>query len=81
MENEELLETKIEDMDLENDVVESSVSEEAIEAIETSRPTENLINDTTEIKVDALMEDAKWYVLHTISGYENVAKGSSFTQS
>ena len=58
----------------EDNVVESSMSSEAIDAIETVSTNDNRINDTTEEKVDAIIENAKWYVLHTFSGYENVAK-------
>lgn len=56
------------------DVIESPVATEAIEAQETANVSNNLIDDTTEIQVDSVMENAKWYVLHTFSGYENVAK-------
>lgn len=56
------------------DVVEDTVSGEAIDAVETSSVSENRIDDTTEVRVDANSENAKWYVLHTFSGYENVAK-------
>ena len=55
-------------------IEESTVSEEAIDAVETVSVNENRIDDTTEIKVDSAIENAKWYVLHTFSGYENVAK-------
>ena len=72
MENEELIEAKIENDNQE--VIDNPISAEAIEAVETSKANQNLINDTTEVKVDSAMEDAKWYVLHTFSGYENVAK-------
>jgi transcriptional antiterminator NusG len=56
------------------EVIESAVSQEAIDAVVTSSVSENRINDTTEEKVDSAIENAKWYVLHTFSGYENVAK-------
>ena len=59
---------------VDTEVVESSISEEAIDAVETVSASENRIDDTTEAKVDAAIENAKWYVLHTFSGYENVAK-------
>lgn len=50
------------------------ISEQAIDAMTTVKSEENRAIDTTEIKVDSNMEEAKWYVLHTFSGYENVAK-------
>lgn len=59
---------------VEVDVIESSISEEAIDAVETVSADVNRIEDSTELKVDAAIENAKWYVLHTFSGYENVAK-------
>ena len=60
---------------LDSDVIESSFSEEAINAVETVSANQNLIDDTTETPVDSsAIENAKWYVLHTFSGYENVAK-------
>lgn len=55
-------------------IEESTVSEEAINAVETVSVNENRIDDTTERVVDSAIENAKWYVLHTFSGYENVAK-------
>lgn len=82
MENEDIL-NPIEEQDatieenaseIQDDVIESAVSAEAIDAVVTSNVNENRIDDTTEIKVDSAMEEAKWYVLHTFSGYENVAK-------
>ena len=76
MENEEILESQVDEEILESDatVEDSQISEEAIEAQATAPVNENRIDDTTEVKVDSTMEDAKWYVLHTFSGYENVAK-------
>ena len=83
MEDKELMDAKIEEVETLNsetiehttqDIIESPVSEEAIQSVESTTDNENRINDTTEIKVDSHMEDAKWYVLHTFSGYENVAK-------
>lgn len=73
---EEMINNNIDNLEdrVETDVVESSISEEAIDAVETVSNTENRIDDTTEAKVDAAIENAKWYVLHTFSGYENVAK-------
>lgn len=56
------------------EVVEDAVSQEAIDSVVTTTSSENKIDDTTEIKVDTARESAKWYVLHTFSGYENVAK-------
>ena len=82
MENEDIL-NPIEEQDatieeneseIQDDVIESAVSAEAIDAVVTSNINENRIDGTTEIKVDSAMEEAKWYVLHTFSGYENVAK-------
>lgn len=85
MENEEMIdslsqERVVEEVvnqeeDLGSDVLTSQVSEEAIDAVVSSTSVnENRIDDTTEIKVDSNLENAKWYVLHTFSGYENVAK-------
>ena len=73
---EEMINNNIDNLEdrVEADVVESSISMEAIEAVETVSSSENRIDDTTETKVDAAIENAKWYVLHTFSGYENVAK-------
>ena len=73
---EEMINNNIDNLEdrVETEVVESSISEEAIDAVETVSATENRIDDTTEAKVDAAIENAKWYVLHTFSGYENVAK-------
>ena len=75
MENEEILDNATELQATENNDIEvAQVSEEAIEAVETTSSDGNLIDDTTEVKVDSNIENAKWYVLHTFSGYENVAK-------
>ena len=73
---EEMINNNIENLEdrVDTEIVESSISEEAIEAVETVSTSENRIDDTTEKKVDAALENAKWYVLHTFSGYENVAK-------
>ena len=73
---EEMINNNIDNLEdrVETEVVESSISEEAIDAVETVSASENRIDDTTEAKVDAAIENAKWYVLHTFSGYENVAK-------
>lgn len=78
MENEELnetldnLESETANTDLE--VMDSPISDEAIDAVESTVGSGNLIDDTTETIVDSEKEEAKWYVLHTFSGYENVAK-------
>lgn len=56
------------------EVIEDSISQEAIDAVSTVSANVNKIDDTTEIAVDSAIENAKWYVLHTFSGYENVAK-------
>ncbi len=73
---EEMINNNIDNLEdrVDTEVVESSISEEAIEAVETVNASENRIDDTTEATVDAAIENAKWYVLHTFSGYENVAK-------
>lgn len=73
---EEMINNNIDNLEdrVDTEVVESSISEEAIDAVETVSASENRIDDTTEAKVDAAIENAKWYVLHTFSGYENVAK-------
>lgn len=76
MENEEMLDSVAVEQ-IENpveEVQEASISEQAIDAVQTTSTKENLIDDTTEVKVDEAIENAKWYVLHTFSGYENVAK-------
>ena len=68
MENEELkdtfetLETETND---EKEIVESAVSDQAIDAVASTVGSGNLIDDTTEKTVDSEMEEAKWYVLHT----------------
>ena len=72
MENENNLETLTNVVS--EDVMETFVSEEAIDAVQTSSANLNKIDDTTEQMVDTAIENAKWYVLHTFSGYENVAK-------
>ena len=82
MENEDLKDTLAVDSEVNiaednstiDDTISSPISDEAIEAVNSSTSSDNIINDTTEIKVDIQSEDAKWYVLHTFSGYENVAK-------
>ena len=74
MENEELMEALNSETVETETVVSAQMSEEAIDSGVSISATENRINDTTEIKVDSAMEEAKWYVLHTFSGYENVAK-------
>ncbi len=73
---EEMINNNIDNLEnrVDTDVVESSISEQAIDAVETVSISDNRIDDTTETKVDAAIENAKWYVLHTFSGYENVAK-------
>ena len=55
-------------------VTEAGVSNEAIDAQEVTSASGNLIDDTTEKTIESNMENAKWYVLHTFSGYENVSK-------
>lgn len=72
-ENEELAQSSNLE-EISNEVESSQISEEAIDAVVTSSANENRIDDTTEIVVDSKSEDAKWYALHTFSGYENVAK-------
>ena len=82
MENEDLKDALAVDSELNiaednstiDDTISSPISDEAIEAVTSSTSSDNIIDDTTEIKVDIQSEDAKWYVLHTFSGYENVAK-------
>ena len=78
MENKDLMEslndTQIAETTENNNVELAQVSNEAIEAMTTVSVSENIITDTTEVKVDAKSEDARWYALHTFSGYENVAK-------
>ena len=81
MENEEMLDSQVDSpVELETvsgnneEIVESQISSEAIDAMQTMSASENRIEDSTEVKVDSAIENAKWYVLHTFSGYENVAK-------
>lgn len=74
MENEEIVTKDILESEATQEIEEAVVSAEAIEAQSTVSAKEDKIEDSTEVKVDASMEDAKWYVLHTFSGYENVAK-------
>jgi len=75
VEEQEIIEAKTE-LETSNldEVIDTPISEEAIDAVVSTNANENLIDDTTEIRVDSAIEDAKWYVLHTFSGYENVAK-------
>lgn len=74
MENEEMIEKTEQETSSLDDVIESVDSDSAIDAVETKTVSKNLIDDTTEQVVDSENEEAKWYVLHTFSGYENVAK-------
>lgn len=80
MEKEELIaENSVElvekvDTPVSEDIIEDSVAQEAIDAMSTVSVSADKIEDTTEIAVDSAVENAKWYVLHTFSGYENVAK-------
>ena len=79
MENENNLESLTNDFvaqeeNISTEVQESAVSQEAIDAVITTSANVNKIDDTTEQVVDSAIENAKWYVLHTFSGYENVAK-------
>ena len=69
-ENDQIADTVITN---EESVENAQISNEAVDSVSSSL-TENRIDDTTEIVVDSKMEDAKWYALHTFSGYENVAK-------
>ena len=79
MENEEIFE-KDEELEVNTgetesqEVAESAISDEAIDAVQSDTSNGNLIDDTTEKTIDSDMEDAKWSVLHTFAGYENVAK-------
>lgn len=77
MENEEIIEKEELNGDTDastSSVTDAVVSQEAIDAQEVSNASGNLIDDTTEKTIDSNMENAKWYVLHTFSGYENVSK-------
>ena len=77
MENEEIIEKEELNGDTQaelSSVTEAEVSNEAIDAQEVTSASGNLINDTTEKTIESNMENAKWYVLHTFSGYENVSK-------
>lgn len=81
MENEEMLDSQVDSpVELETvsgnteEIMEAQISSEAIDAMQTMSASENRIEDSTEVKVDSAIENAKWYVLHTFSGYENVAK-------
>ena len=61
-------ETVVENNDGQNGVSEPVQTNETAEANEVSENTEE------DEHLKALREEAKWYVLHTFSGYENVAK-------
>ncbi len=61
-------ETVVENNDGQNEVSEPVQTNETAEANEVSENTEE------DEHLKALREEAKWYVLHTFSGYENVAK-------
>ena len=54
-------------------ISEDYISEDAINAQTTASASENRIEDIDKA-IDIAKENAKWYVLHTFSGYENVAK-------
>ena len=58
---EEMMNNNIDNLEdrVETDVVETSISEEAIDAVETVSDNTNRIDDTTEAKVDAAIENAK----------------------
>ena len=79
MENEEIFE-KDEELEVNTDetesqeIAESAISDEAIDAVQSDTSNGNLIDDTTEKTIESDIKDAKWYVLHTFAGYENVAK-------
>lgn len=78
MENEEIVKSEVDEVVLKSDVSqeveEAQISGEAIEAQVVVNDDGDKIEDSTKIKVDSSIEGAKWYVLHTFSGYENVAK-------
>lgn len=61
-------ETVVENNNGQNEVSEPVQTNETAEANEISENTEE------DEHLKALREEAKWYVLHTFSGYENVAK-------
>lgn len=61
-------ETVVENNDGQNEVSEPVQTNETAETNEVSENTEE------DEHLKALREEAKWYVLHTFSGYENVAK-------
>ncbi len=71
MENEELETIATESS---NDAIVEAKAETNTESAVKPAINENKIDDTTEVKVESNMANAKWYVLHTFSGYENVAK-------
>ena len=54
-------------------ISEDYISEDAINAQTTASASENRREDIDKA-IDIAKEKAKWYVLHTFSGYENVAK-------
>ena len=77
MENEELETKSVEkssEVVTDESFAENHVEETNIDTQVKSPVNENRIDDTTEVKVESNMANAKWYVLHTFSGYENVAK-------
>ncbi len=54
---------------------EANIVDEVVETNETSNPSNNLFHDENiTLENNADIDGAKWYVLHTFSGYENVAK-------
>ena len=77
MENEELETKSVEkssEIVTDESCAENHVEDTNIDTQVKSPVNENRIDDTTEVKVESNMANAKWYVLHTFSGYENVAK-------
>jgi transcriptional antiterminator NusG len=67
----------MEEKDLEQ--IEETLVEETKEVIETQQPTEEVTEEPQElteeqIRIEEARKNANWYVLHTFSGYENVAK-------
>lgn len=59
---------ELETLDMQASKVEEAQEVETTETTEENQPTEQ------ELRIRAAREQAKWYVLHTYSGYENVAK-------
>ncbi len=67
-----------EEKNIDNQVVETEVEKEEVsnEVVQDNSQEQHLSPEQEELQrqIEEAKKDAKWYVLHTFSGYENVAK-------